>query len=163
MIIENNIDICERICRSKCCKSTPPGLTSEDIKKIDLYHANWKEEIKESGEYVVKKRNKTNECYFLSEKGICIIYDIRPLDCKLFPILFKIKKIGKSKYKIQWFVWYCDLTNAYGVERVKEGAKSIVMGYLETQPELLFEYQKALQESNGYRRKHLLSTEIISI
>jgi Fe-S-cluster containining protein len=159
--------ICSERCGGKCCRSTPPALTSEDIVKINEYISNdeWIRIIGDSTKesYAVEKRNKTNDCFFLTEKNRCKIYDIKPLDCKLFPIFIKIKENNTDSYKVKWLVWHCPLTEEIGVEKLLKEAKEIILGYLEDQPKILFEYQSSMYESGGYKKKHFMREEIITI
>jgi Fe-S-cluster containining protein len=164
---EQRMLICAETCGSKCCKSTPPALTSEDIARINNFapNDNWLKVVTKSERtyQVVEKRNVTTDCYFLSEENLCNVYDSRPLDCKLFPIFLKIKKNEKNSYTVKWLVWYCPLTEELGLETLLEEARDIVNQYLESNPQILFEYQTALYESGGYKKKHFMKEEIITI
>jgi len=152
--------ICRDTCKSKCCKSTPPALTSEDLTRISNALMIKKEEFakKKTKWFFVKKRENSSNCYFLSDAGECNIYTSRPLDCQLFPILFKIKKIDSS-YVIKWYIWYCPLTDFFTPKYLIEKAKKIIASYLEKDPKILFEYQSAMYETGGYKRKHFLFEE----
>ena len=164
---EQRMIICAEICRSKCCKSTPPALTSEDITRINssVQKENWMKMVEGSEKtcYVVKKRNETSDCYFLSKQNLCGIYDYKPLDCKLFPIFLKIKENEKDSYTIKWLVWYCHLTAEIGLDTLLEEARSVIREYLENDPQTVFEYQTAMYESGGYKKKHFMKEEIITI
>jgi Fe-S-cluster containining protein len=159
--------ICAERCESKCCKSTPPGLTSEDISKIDMIVSNnkWKKRIEKTDKivHVVEKKNESKDCFFITEKNFCSIYENRPLDCKLFPIFLKIQKESSDSFRIKWLMWHCPLTQEIGVETLLEEAKRTLRGYLEEEPHIVFEYQAAMYESGGYKKKHFMREEIITI
>ena len=163
-----NIDekICSVICKSKCCRSTPPALTTEDLTKINnaTSKTDWYTKISEDGNiYVVGKRENKVDCVFLSEENLCEIYENRPLDCILFPLFVKIKKEENSKYKIKWYVWYCPLTEERGIDSLLNENKKIIIDYLKVKPEIIFEYQTAMHESGGYKKKHFLKEELLTI
>ena len=164
---EQRMMICAEICGSKCCRSTPPALTSEDITIINnsVQNDNWMKMVKklEKTCYVVEKRNGTSDCYFLSKQNRCSIYDDRPLDCKLFPIFLKIKENEKDSYKVKWLVWYCHLTDEISLDTLLEEARSVIKRYLGNNPQIVFEYQTAMHESGGYKKKHFMKEEIITI
>jgi Fe-S-cluster containining protein len=142
-------------------------LTSEDISRINEHVPNdkWINKIEESDKiaHIVEKKNESNDCYFLTERNLCSIYDNRPLDCKLFPIFLKIKEDMEDSYKIKWLVWYCPLTQEIGLEMLLEEARKIIEVYLENEPQIIFEYQTAMYESGGYKKKHFMREEIITI
>ena len=162
-----SIEICSKDCRSKCCKSTPPALTTKDFDKINTKQENklWFYYInqEENGTKVISKKEGGANCYFLSEEGLCNIYEYRPLDCELFPIFFKIEGINENEYNIRWLVWYCPLTEAKGIDPLIEKAKKRVEKILIENPEQLFEYQQAMHASQGYKRKHFLYEERLKI
>lgn len=159
--------ICTEECGSKCCRSTPPALTSEDISRISNAVSNdeWMRVVKKSERkiHVINKKNKTDDCYFMSEQNLCNVYDNRPLDCRLFPIFLKIKEIKEHSYVIKWLVWYCPLTEKMGLNTLLEEAKKIIETYLKRNPQIIFEYQTAMYESGGYKKKHFMKEEIITI
>ncbi|MHA1668761.1 MAG: YkgJ family cysteine cluster protein [Candidatus Heimdallarchaeaceae archaeon] len=159
--------ICSQICGSKCCKSTPPVLTSEDLQKIGsvIKNNSWYLTIKKEGKkfFIVSKKDKKDACFFLSDEGLCEIYDNRPLDCKLFPILFKLNKKGDNKFLIKWLVWHCPLSEMSSIENLVEEAKKILISYLSNKPQYLFEYKKAMFASGGYKKKHFLNEELIIV
>ncbi|NPD87971.1 MAG: YkgJ family cysteine cluster protein [Asgard group archaeon] len=159
--------ICAERCESKCCRSTPPALTSEDISRINkqISDDNWIRKIEESEKivHIVEKKKESRDCYFLTERNLCSIYENRPLDCKLFPIFLKIKENKVGSYKIEWLVWYCPLTQEVSLETLLEEARKIIEDYLEKEPQIVFEYQTAMYESGGYKKKHFMKEEIITI
>ncbi|MHA2357486.1 MAG: YkgJ family cysteine cluster protein [Candidatus Heimdallarchaeaceae archaeon] len=160
-------EICSKHCGSKCCRSTPPALTSEDflrIKKnlkIDEYIS--KVEKEDQFIYLINKKQESEECIFLTEEFLCKIYDYRPLDCILFPIFLKIKKSEEDRFSVKWLVWYCPLTDKIGVDNLKQEARKKALSILAEQPQILFEYQNAMNLSGGYKRKHFLNEENLTI
>lgn len=158
--------ICNLECGSKCCKSTPPALTSEDLNRIQtkINHQNWFQFISEKSRIrVIGKKENLIDCHFLTEDGLCQIYDYRPLDCELFPLFAKIKQEGEREFRIRWYVWYCPLTEKKGVEELHKKAGYIIHDYLNSKPEIIFEYQKAMLESGAYKKKHFLKEELLTI
>ncbi|MFW9851908.1 MAG: YkgJ family cysteine cluster protein [Candidatus Thorarchaeota archaeon] len=165
--IEEKLKICSEQCGSKCCKSTQPVLTSEDFMRIksNTDKIDWFEEIKENNDVIrlVRKKSESNDCIFLTNKGRCEIYECRPLDCILFPIFLKIKEREPRKYRIRWLVWYCPLSESIGINTLKLESKELVKTYLSSKPQYIFEYQTAMYKSGGYRRKHFLEEEDLTI
>ncbi|MCK4896847.1 MAG: YkgJ family cysteine cluster protein [Candidatus Heimdallarchaeota archaeon] len=166
--MENTSDekICSIICGSKCCRSTPPALTKEDFSRIqaNTKQENWFKTINEKNNIrVVGKKGNLVDCYFLSEKGLCRIYENRPLDCKLFPLFVKIKPEGEKEYRLRWYVWYCPLTEKKGIEELLQKAEAIVHDYLLAKPEIMFDYQNVMYVSGGYKKKHFLKEELLTI
>lgn len=166
--MENTSDekICSIICKSKCCRSTPAALTKEDFNRIEANtkKKGWFRTINEKNNIrVVGKKENLVDCYFLSEEGLCRIYKYRPLDCKLFPLFVKIKSDGEKEYRLRWYVWYCPLTEQKGIEELLKKAETIVHDYLLVKPEIIFDYQKAMDESGGYKKKHFLKEELLTI
>ncbi len=158
--------ICSIVCGSKCCRSTPPALTKEDFNKIqaNTEQKRWFRTINEKDSIrVVGKKENLIDCYFLSENGLCCIYENRPLDCKLFPLFVKIKHEGEKEYSLRWYVWYCPLTEKKGIEELLQKAETIVHDYLVVKPEIMFDYQNVMCESGGYKKKHFLKEELLTI
>ena len=160
-------EICSNICESKCCRSTPPALTTIDFERIqeNTNTKNWfiKLEYEKKDIIVISKKEKSDDCAFLTKKGLCAIYENRPLDCKLFPLFIKIKKISETEYSLKWLVWYCPLTEATGIEELKTRSYSLIKSKLMQNPEEIFEYQEAMYLSNGYKKKHFLIEERLKI
>lgn len=161
--LNNSTEICIQ-CGSKCCKSTPPALTSQDTRRIreQTPHKNWLHKMK-NGAFVISKKPNSQECIFLADNGLCNIYEFRPLDCKLFPFFVKIQEKNPGTFNIEWRVWFCPLTNKFGLEQLYNNARLIVIQILKDQPETLFEYQKAMYGSGGYKRKHFWRKETITL
>ncbi|MGA1872091.1 MAG: YkgJ family cysteine cluster protein [Thermoplasmatota archaeon] len=70
---------------SHCCRDTEMNLTLEDVDRIsgsgkeDFYH-----------EDTMQLRNVEGRCIFLSTEGRCSIYDMRPLGCRLYPLIMSL-------------------------------------------------------------------------
>ena len=161
------VEICAKICKSKCCKSTPPALTSEDFNRISKIQKDvkWFINIDEEDpkKKVVSKKEDKIRCFFLSNEGLCEIYNARPLDCELFPLFFKIDKINETEFLLRWYVWYCPLTESKGIDYLKDEASKKIQMILNNKPKLLFEYQNAMYASQGYKKKHFLHEERLKI
>ncbi|MCK4845127.1 MAG: YkgJ family cysteine cluster protein [Candidatus Heimdallarchaeota archaeon] len=167
MIKKPSIEICRTNCGSKCCRSTPPGLTSEDIKiiKEKTVDEDWILNIGTHKKpiFVVSKKGDTKDCYFLTKKGLCSIYNHRPLDCKFFPVFLKLKKKNENEYSVRWLIWYCPLTEQLGTEELRYQTKEMVVQMLKNNPKTIHEYQQVMYETGGYKRKHFLLEEDIII
>ena len=73
---------------ANCCKSIPPLLNEQDIKRIAKFlgikAGHFKEEytrIDEDGDIVLK----TVPCIFLEEDNKCRVYEVRPKACREYP------------------------------------------------------------------------------
>lgn len=166
MDIISDEQICSNICGSKCCKSTPPALTEEDFKRIEaiLEENDWYKSISQkSKHYVVNKKKNLIDCYFLTESGLCRIYDHRPLDCILFPLVLKIKQLEEKKYQLRWYIWYCPLTERREKNALLQKASKLIKEYLAEKPEVIFNYQETMYESGGYKKKHFFEEELIIV
>ena len=165
--ILDETEICSSVCQSKCCRSTPPALTSIDFERIakvtDKKKWYTKLKIDKKDIFVVSKSEKSDDCIFLSTNGLCIIYENRPLDCKLFPFFLKIKKVDDTNYNLKWLVWYCPLTEAIGIEELKTRSRDLIESKLLQNSEEVYEYQEAMYLSKGYKRKHFLVEERLKI
>lgn len=160
-------EICSNTCKSKCCRSTPPALTTLDFEKIkkNTEEKNWYTKLNQEKKdvFVIAKKENSNDCFFLSIDGSCTIYEHRPLDCRLFPLFLKIEKISDREYNLKWLVWYCPLTEAVGIEKLKTRSKTLIESKLSQDPDEIFEYQEAMYISKGYKRKHFLIEERLKI
>jgi Fe-S-cluster containining protein len=160
-------EICSIRCGSRCCKSTPPALTSNDIERIKraTEFNNWyyKIESEFGASYAVAKKEKSDDCIFLTKDSLCLIYENRPFDCKLFPFFIKIKRESETNFVLKWLAWYCPLTETLGLEKLKEKSKHLVELILSNDPEEIFEYQTAMFVSKGYKKKHFIMEERLKI
>ncbi|MCE7741622.1 MAG: YkgJ family cysteine cluster protein [Candidatus Heimdallarchaeota archaeon] len=163
----DSLEICSKHCGSKCCRSTPPALTKEDIDRIEekTNIENWYTtiEFNQKTANVVAKKNDTDDCFFLSDNGLCGVYDYRPLDCKLFPLFVQIKKQGEKEYNVRWLVWYCPLTENKGIEVLKVESEKLLISILSENPDQIFDYQEAMYTSRGYKKKHFFKEECLKI
>ena len=77
-------------CQEKCCDSEvvfPLFVTEDEY-----------ERLKSSYPEAVNQFNKSVPCPFLKGNKLCIVHEIKPVDCKLFP--FDIVMIGRKFYWI---------------------------------------------------------------
>lgn len=63
----------------------------EFSKKVDFAEMNKDYSLKEL--YQMKRIKDTNSCFFY-RNNMCTIYDIRPIDCRIFPYDIKLEKDG---------------------------------------------------------------------
>jgi len=86
-------------CTGKCVDL--PVLTPSDVQKISLHTSLSSEEfsIPTTGQ-LSKIKSKNNSCFFY-KNGKCEIYEMRPIDCRLFP--FDILKNLQGKFF--WIVY----------------------------------------------------------
>lgn len=80
-----------------CCTDTEMPLTRADIKRIaDFCKIKTESFTKESEDGMIVLKNvkdkKVNKCYFLNEKGLCSIYEIRPIGCRFYPLIWHLNK-----------------------------------------------------------------------
>lgn len=97
-------------CRDNCCHwdiASNIFITPEESERIGKLHPD-----------KIKLFNKISPCPFLSEEGFCIIHDVKPVDCRLFP--FDIIKIGD---KFFWIVREMDCAILKSEEKLKEYLK----------------------------------------
>lgn len=84
--------------RFNCCetfdKMNPPTLTLKEIELIENEYSDFYENL---GDNLYRLKVEDNTCIFF-RNGKCVIYDIRPLDCRLFP--FDIIKDNDKYYLI---------------------------------------------------------------
>lgn len=59
--------------------------------------------------YQMKRQNHRNACYFYKDCK-CSIYDIRPIDCRIFPYDIKLEKDG-NYYLIYYTTDHCEIRN----------------------------------------------------
>ena len=83
-------------------------IKKEDFcKKIDLAKINNDDSLKHL--YQMKRDEKTNSCCFFKNNQ-CTIYDIRPIDCRIFPYDIKIEKDG-NYYLVYYKSDKCPIMN----------------------------------------------------
>ncbi|MHA1199491.1 MAG: YkgJ family cysteine cluster protein [Candidatus Heimdallarchaeaceae archaeon] len=164
----DSLEICSKHCKSKCCRSTPPALTKDDIGRIEdkTNSKEWYTTIEfnqKTASVVAKKSEDSDDCFFLSDEGLCNIYNHRPLDCRLFPLFVKINKQSEKEYIVRWLVWYCPLTENKGIDILKEESEKLMISILSKNPNQIFDYQEAMYVSRGYKKKHFFKEECLKI
>ena len=72
----------------KCCRRAVVPLLRSDIEKLA-------ERLGDTSRYVewvsgvpVLKRSESGACIFLDASGRCVVYDVRPLACRLYPLTY---------------------------------------------------------------------------
>ena len=76
----------------KCCYNTEMMLTEEDIERIAKLGYSREYFVDTTGSFP-RLRNVSGHCVFLDEKtGRCMIYDHRPLGCRLYPLIYDVKE-----------------------------------------------------------------------
>ncbi|MCX7698128.1 MAG: YkgJ family cysteine cluster protein [Candidatus Goldbacteria bacterium] len=73
-----------------CCRRGFVYLKEEEIKNISSFlKINTKQFIKEYTENILwlgkVLKFKNNKCIFLTDNNLCLIYEIRPYQCRTFP------------------------------------------------------------------------------
>ena len=78
-----------------CCSSPfgSPFLFEEEVKKIRLYvqKKGLDDKFIQVEKHFEISKNEKGDCGYLNNKGLCDIYDVRPLDCRIFPVGFTQK------------------------------------------------------------------------
>ncbi len=85
--------ICQRNTCHHCCVETEMLLTKRDVQRIVHATSILPTEFairNENGYLMLQNKHKANEsqCFFLNEKGLCSIYEIRPEGCKFYPVIW---------------------------------------------------------------------------
>lgn len=73
---------------ANCCKTTPPIVTTKDIKRIAKHLGLSKKAFER--DYVIEDVDGERSfsfvpCKFLEEDNTCAIYEVRPLACRRYP------------------------------------------------------------------------------
>lgn len=118
-----NQKTCE-LCIRKCCYTEPIFLTQYDINRIKQktgLSENEFVERKKGYEKPIKlmRLNKDGECIFFDknkEGKNCLIYNIRPVDCQLFPLDVDLRN---EKYFLIFYN-HCDLKDNFPKKMLKE-------------------------------------------
>jgi Fe-S-cluster containining protein len=141
---------CKR-CGIYCCKLGGPCLTREDIKQIESAGYEINEFVEDSkrkyGELLMTramKNRKDGSCIFLRTDGKrnayeCLIYEIRPILCRLFP--FEINRIDIGSFLLKTLP--CNGLNDTDGELVNK--RFIVTHLLENNYEHLLKFIKPVQ------------------
>lgn len=88
--------ICQK-CSVKCCHHENISLPLGHYNAIKKYINPEKEEISTNNKFLIPICDKSRECIFLDKTGCRIPKDMRPIICKLYPIL----NIGLDPLKIE--------------------------------------------------------------
>src|SRR5436309_525118 len=92
---------------TKCCRhADPPDLVAHDLRLISrspaarniAFHEDLPEELRPLRKMA---RRSSGECIFLTDDRQCAIYDIRPLDCRLFPL-----DLTELNGEIWWVIYH---------------------------------------------------------
>ena len=84
-----SLNICQKKKCITCCQKTEMILTKEDIKRIEK-NGFKKEDFSIKNNEYINLKNINNKCFFHDGKK-CIIYPIRPVGCKLYPIIYDVE------------------------------------------------------------------------
>ena len=104
------IDLCST-CTQNCCETVDCApVFPSDLKKLASIKKNTSKYIKNlklaDGKHLmqIKKKPNSNQCIFFDgEKKQCMIYENRPLDCRMYP--FDIEVINGEPW---WIVYSCN-------------------------------------------------------
>ncbi|MEM0463979.1 MAG: YkgJ family cysteine cluster protein [Pyrobaculum sp.] len=85
-----------------CCIGTEMELLAEDIRRIEA--AGFKlEEFAVERDGVYRLRNVDGHCVFYDpESRSCKIYDIRPVGCRLYPLVYNGERVEVDKTCPTW-------------------------------------------------------------
>ncbi len=93
----------------QCCLDTEMLLTTSDLERIEKAGFDRNEfclDPKQTGGFW-QLRNINGRCFFLDEKGRCSIYRIRPLGCRLYPLILALDTneviIDEDCREKEWF------------------------------------------------------------
>jgi Fe-S-cluster containining protein len=77
----------------KCCTHTQMQLTEDDIKRIEKLGFKKEKFVKYDSNGFAKLKNIEGHCIFYNSfEKKCIIYEDRPIGCKLYPIIYDLQK-----------------------------------------------------------------------
>lgn len=76
-------NLCKK-CGGPCCKEYDIFLSKKDINNIKKFKGKFKIKKEDNSIYMSHYR----KCCFLSEKGCILKENQKPLDCRLFPLVF---------------------------------------------------------------------------
>ena len=121
-----------RDCLQKCCsfparKASPEAFLSlKDIGRIervtgrsDFYEE--KDSSYANRTYYRLKSTADGFCVFYdTEHGACTIYDVRPFDCRLFPLDFESFHPGDPDWNDMWIVHECPLSEQLDAATLEE-------------------------------------------
>ena len=89
--------ICKKNNCHHCCVETEMLLTKKDIKRIEQVTSVTPTEFakrNENGFLMLRNKqiSKGSQCFFLDNNGLCSIYEIRPIGCKFYPIIWDFEQ-----------------------------------------------------------------------
>ena len=119
---------------NNCCSKVkkggriePPFLTSQDIQNISEYIKEPLESFCENRDgsndkMIFLKSNGGEKCIFLDEEMKCKVYDVRPLDCRLFPL-----DVIKEENDYYWIIYtrFC-FSNKINIPDLLEFANGVL-------------------------------------
>lgn len=75
----------------KCCLNTDMVLTESDVERLtkEGYAREYYAEYRDG---YLRLKNIDGRCVFLRENGTCRIYRIRPISCRLYPVIYDLEK-----------------------------------------------------------------------
>ena len=137
--------VCSK-CSQKCCsfhkKNNPEAtLSYNEVKRIEQAtgHSDFYEEKQScfaDTSYYKLKVTSNNDCVFYdTQKEICTIYDIRPMDCKLYPFDFDAFEPGKG---YMWMLNDCLFSQQFDEETIDEMINDFESNYMEEISEIYF-------------------------
>jgi Fe-S-cluster containining protein len=90
-------EVCQ-ICGQQCCRKTEKfgkiALSEKDYQKIkeETSCKDFVYKVESENGWIYLAKIKDNNCIFLEENGKCSIHSIKPLDCRIYPVLFRYQK-----------------------------------------------------------------------
>lgn len=116
-------------CGSRCCKVGKsigsPILSAEEAERIRNVAEGCLKEVRTSNGiyFVIKGKEGTNECHFLTNENKCSIQNHKPMDCLCYPVKAVYLAEGSIKFIIDRD---CPASAKIGHEFI-EKAKSVAM------------------------------------
>lgn len=72
-----------------CCKETEMLLSTEDIERLERKGYSKNFFVRFDSESYARLQNRQGRCIFYdAEKHLCKIYEVRPLGCRLYPVIY---------------------------------------------------------------------------
>ena len=85
-----------------CCVGTEMELLAEDIERITARGYKL-EEFAEEKDGVYRLKNVDGHCVFYDpEKRLCKVYDIRPVGCRMYPLVYDGKSVTIDRTCPTW-------------------------------------------------------------
>ncbi len=109
---------CIEIGCSKCCENTEMQLSRHDIKRIEkLGYERDEFSVEKDGVRIL--RNVNGKCFFL-RNGMCVIYDHRPIGCRLYPVVYDVEK------KCATVDNFCPIANEISLREIKKVERALL-------------------------------------